>query len=345
MNQEPLNTPKPNKARAALRLVSTKDMSRDEWLDVRKRGIGGSDAAAAVGISPYKSPLELWMEKTGRDGDMPKPDPHDEDSPVFWGNILEPIVAELYAKRTGNKVRRVRSILQHPDNDKAFMLANLDYAVSGSLEVQILECKTAGEWGSKHWRDGVPDYIQCQVQHQLAVTGKQVADVAVLLCGQKLEIFRVERDEEVIERLIELERHFWWHVENDIPPATDGSESSAKALNYLFPRETLDTINFTDDAELSGKFAELVSVRNDIESLTEYEDTLKQAIQQQMGDYGKAVFATGHVTWKRSKDSITLDTATLLKDQPELLARYPQTKAGSRRFLIRALPTPDSTLH
>lgn len=109
---EQLNTPK---TRPALRLASTKDMSRDEWLDVRKRGIGGSDAAAAVGISPWKSPLELWMEKTGRDGDIPKPDPNDEDSPLFWGSLLEPLVAELYSRRTGNKVRRVRSVLQHPD--------------------------------------------------------------------------------------------------------------------------------------------------------------------------------------------------------------------------------------
>jgi predicted phage-related endonuclease len=90
------------------------------------------------------------MIKTGRDSDMPKIDPNDESTPMYWGTILEPIVAQHYTKRTGNKVRRINSVLQHPDPDKHWMLANLDYTVVGSDEVQILECKTAGEFGSKH---------------------------------------------------------------------------------------------------------------------------------------------------------------------------------------------------
>lgn len=111
MKQEPLNTPKP---RAALRLVSTKGMSREEWLMHRKQGIGASEAAAAVGLNPYLSPLELWMIKTGRDADMPKDKPDDDRSPLFWGNVLEPVVAECYSRRTGNKVRKVNAVLQHP---------------------------------------------------------------------------------------------------------------------------------------------------------------------------------------------------------------------------------------
>ncbi len=79
--------------RPALRLVGTKQLSREAWLAVRKDGIGSSDAAAAVGLNPYKSQLELWLEKTGRDAGLPKSDPHDEESATYWGNILEPIVA------------------------------------------------------------------------------------------------------------------------------------------------------------------------------------------------------------------------------------------------------------
>jgi putative phage-type endonuclease len=115
--------------KAALRLVSTKSMSRDDWLRIRRNGIGASDADAAIGLSPYQSPLELWMVETGQDATLPKPDPDDQGSPVYWGNVLEPIVAEHYSKRTGRKVRRVNSVLQHPDPNKAWMLANLDYAV------------------------------------------------------------------------------------------------------------------------------------------------------------------------------------------------------------------------
>jgi predicted phage-related endonuclease len=100
-------------------------------------------------------------------------------------------------------------VLQHPDPDKHFMLANLDYAVVGNPEVQILECKTAGEHGAKLWREGVPLYVLCQVQHQLAVTGKQAAHVCVLLCGHETKIFKVTRSESVITHIIQAERQFW----------------------------------------------------------------------------------------------------------------------------------------
>ena len=190
------------RSRPALRLVDTKALPREDWLEVRKQGIGSSDAAAAVGLNPYKSQLELWLEKTGRDENLPKVDPHDEDSPMYWGNILEPIVAAHYTKRTGNRVRRINAVLQHPDSALPWMLANIDREVTGAPDVQILECKTAGVNGARLWKDGVPEYVQLQVHHQLAVTGKQAADVAVLLGGQRLEIHRIERDERLIARLI-----------------------------------------------------------------------------------------------------------------------------------------------
>ena len=128
-------------SRPALRLVSTKGMNREQWLKVRKQGIGASDAAAAVGLNPYQSPLELWMIKTGRDGLLPAPDPDDIHTPLYWGNLLEPKVAEAYAKATGNKVRRVNAVLQHPDADKSWMLANLDYSVVGNPEIGRASCR------------------------------------------------------------------------------------------------------------------------------------------------------------------------------------------------------------
>lgn len=184
--------------RPALRLVKTNTLSRDEWLEVRKHGIGSSDAAAAVGLNPYKSQLQLWMEKTGRDADLPQPDPDDTTSPVYWGTLLEPIVAASYTKQTGRRVRKVNAVLQHPE--RPWMLANIDREVIGAGDVQILECKTAGEFGARLWKDGVPEYVQLQVQHQLAVTGKQAADVAVLICGQQLQVHRIQRDDDRASR-------------------------------------------------------------------------------------------------------------------------------------------------
>jgi putative phage-type endonuclease len=320
--------------RPALRLVSTKDLSRADWLNVRKGGIGSSDAAAAVGLNPYQSQLELWMIKTGRDGGLPKIDPSDETSPMYWGSLLEPIVAAHYTKHSGNRVRRVNAVLQHPDQDKAWMLANLDYTVVGTNDVQILECKTAGEFGARLWRDGVPEYVILQVQHQLAVTNKTVADVCVLVCGQEIRIHRIERDDALITRLIELERQFWRYVETDTPPPADGSDSAATALQCLYPHDRGNTLDLTDDRDMSSAFADLISVRDDIAIREKVEAELKQRIQQRMGDASRAKFETGDVLWKRSKDGFGLDVTTLLKEQPDLLSTYPLVRPGSRRFLV-----------
>ena len=123
--------------------------------------------------------------KTGRDSGLPKSDVNDEESPTYWGNILESIVARHYTQRTSNRVRRINAVLQHPDAKLDWMLANVDREVIGAEDVQILECKTAGINGARLWKEGVPVYVQLQVMHQLAVTGKQAADVAVLLGGQR----------------------------------------------------------------------------------------------------------------------------------------------------------------
>ena len=319
------------KKNAALRLVDTRTLDRQQWLTVRQGGIGSSDAAAAVGLCPYKSQLELWMEKTGR---TPAEDaPPGMDDPRYWGTLLEPYVAVAYSQQTDRKVRKVNAVLQHPSFP--YMLANLDREVVGCPDVQILECKTAGEWGSKLWRDGVPEYIQLQVQHQLAVTNQQAADVAVLLCGQRLEIHRIERDEEVIARLMVLEARFWQYVTTDIEPPADGSESAGKALRQLYPGGG-NTLDFCENRELSDSFAELVALKDELEVRGKHAEQLKQTLQQAMGDAARAVFATGEVTYKRAQDGTSLDTKRLTQDHPDLVARYSVPKPGSRRFLISA---------
>ena len=134
-------TTKPNKP---TRLVDTKRLSYEQWLDVRKQGIGSSDAPTVCGVNPYMSQLELWLIKTGRI--EPAKVSTDGYAPLYWGKQLEPLVAKYYTTKTGNKVRRVNAVLQHPEHK--FMLANLDYAVSNP-EVGVLEIKTAGVHGAK----------------------------------------------------------------------------------------------------------------------------------------------------------------------------------------------------
>ena len=319
------------KKNAALRLVDTRTLDRLQWLSVRQGGIGSSDAAAAVGLCPDKSQLELWMEKTGR---TPKEEaPPGMEDPRYWGTLLEPYVAVAYSQQTDRKVRKVNAVLQHPSCP--YMLANLDREVVGCPDVQILECKTAGEWGSKLWRGGVPEYVQLQVQHQLAVTNHQAADVAVLLCGQRLEIHRIERDDEVIARLVVLEARFWQYVTTDTEPPADGSESAGKALRQLYPGGG-NTLDFCEDRGLSDTFSQLVTLREELDVRVKEGEHLKQTLQQAMGDAARAVFATGEVTFKRAQDGTSLDTKRLAQDHPDLVAQYSVTKPGARRFLISA---------
>lgn len=310
----------------AVRLVSTKDMSREKWLEVRNGGIGSSDAAAAVGLSPYKSPLALWLEKTNRK----PPEDISEKEAVFWGSTLEPILAAVYQQRTGNKVRRVNAVLQHPT--QSFMLANLDRSVGYD---GILEIKTASYHSAPLWEETVPEAYQCQVLHQLAVTGKAWADVAVLIGGQDFRIYRIERDEEKIFALIDLETGFWQCVTDDVPPDADGSESSAQALNWLYPQDSGETIDCTDSDQLNRLFGELLDMKRRREQLEFLEATHKQTIQSAMGNATTALFVGGKVSWKKPKDSQGIDLKRLLADNPALAAQYAISTPGTRRFLMQ----------
>ena len=176
--------------------------------------------------------------------------------------------------------------------------------------------------------------MQLQVQHQLAVTGKHAADVAVLLGGQELQVFRIERDDELIGKLIALEREFWGYVERDQQPPADGSDSADAALRALYPRDSGAILNLKDDLVMNAVFSDLLAVREVLEVNTALEAQLKQAIQQRMGNASLVVFESGEVSFKRSKDGTTLDAARLRLDKPEIAQVYTVPKPGSRRFLV-----------
>ena len=215
------------------------------------------------------------------------------------------------------------------------MLANLDYSVVGDADVQILECKTAGEHGAKLWRDGVPLYVLCQVQHQLAVTGKKAAHICVLICGHETRIFKVTRSESVIQHIVNAERYFWECVEKDTPPEADASKSAAKALQLLYPEHIpLSTKDLSEDEQANQQFEQLIRVRNQVEKSQEQFNLLKHQLQAKIQEAERATFKAGSVTWKKAKDSISLDSKALLKLHPEMLSQFPQSKQGSRRFNI-----------
>lgn len=313
----------------AIRLASTTNMLRDEWLAIRSKGIGSSDAAAAIGLSSYKCSLSLWLEKTGRH----QPEDLSNKEAVVWGTVLEPVLAKMYAERTGRKVRRVNAVLQHPDYP--FMLANLDREVVTDTGTGILEIKTAGYYSMQLWEDGVPVAYQCQVLHQLAVTGHAWADVAVLLGGQEFRIYRIERDDDKIADLIQREAQFWSCVTEDLQPEPDGSADAARALLSLFPADNGQTLDFTESGEFNNLFAELLKIRHSKEDIEQQESALKHRIQAALGSATAAIFQQGKVTWRKAKDRLAPDIDKLSQEHPELLQQYAKAIPGTRRFTIQ----------
>ncbi len=313
----------------AIRLASTTQLSREEWLQIRSTGIGSSDAAAAIGLSSYKCSLSLWLEKTGR---QPPEDLSNKEA-VVWGTVLEPVLAKMYAERTGRKVRRVNAVLQHPEYP--FMLANLDREVITESGSGVLEIKTAGFYSAQQWDDGVPVAYQCQVLHQLAVTGHVWADVAVLIAGQEFRIYRIERDDDKIADLIQREAQFWSWVTNDQQPDPDGSYDAQQALLSLFPTDNGQTLDFSESGPFNDLFAELLILRHRKEEIEQQESTLKHRIQAALGSATAAIFQQGKVTWRKAKDRLVPDLDRLSLEHPELLQQYAKAVPGARRFIIQ----------
>lgn len=228
-------------------LASTRGISREQWLELRQCGIGGSDAPVVCGVSPYRTPLELWMEKTGEAVTITG----DDTSPaMYWGTMLEDVVAREFGMRHPElMIRRRNAILQHPDHP--WMLANIDRGIidtvngNGVLEVKTGSAYRAGEWDG----DQVPDHYMLQVMHYLAVTGLQYAYLAVLLGGQNYLERRVDRDDALIADLIAIEQDFWRLVETRTPPPLDGTPASSAFLKRKYPEGNGESIDLPDEAD------------------------------------------------------------------------------------------------
>lgn len=306
-------------------LAPTIEMSRREWLKQRRKGIGGSDAAAIVGMNKWKSPVEVYLEKIGE-----APEVDEMSEAAYFGILLEDVVAKEFTERTGLRVRRRNAILQHPEH--SFMLANVDRLIVG--ERVGLECKTASEYMKDEWKgEEVPAPYLIQCQHYMAVTGYDAWWIAVLIGGNKFVYKKIERDEELIDYLIDIEKHFWEnHVEKRIPPAFDGSDASSDLLKVLYPEaETESEIELPEEADkLIEQWQQAKEDENEaIERRKEAENRLKGMLGKfEIGNAGDRI-----VTWK-SYTSNHFDSKRFAKDYPELYAQYLKT-SSYRKFGIK----------
>ena len=307
-------------------LVSTKNMSKSNWLKWRSKGLGGSDAACICGINKYKSPVELWMEKTGQIK------PKESGEAAYWGTILEPIVRKEFSLRSNLKVKIIKSMLQHSKYD--FMLANLDgVVIDPECGECIFEAKTASIFKSDQWDDdNIPQEYMLQIQHYMAVTGYNKTYIAVLIGGNQFKYKVVERDDELINMLIKLEEDFWEHVVTNTPPPMDGSEASKELLNKLYPLSNAKTqiilpdesINLINQYELS---------KDKEKEACEMKEEAANKLKIMLGDFECGNSNDRTVLWK-SYESEKLDTKKLKEEQPDIYSRY-ITKSQLRRFSIK----------
>jgi len=288
-------------------------MLTEKQLIERKRGIGGSDAAAVIGLNPYKTPLTVYLEKRG---EIESPDLSDNDA-VHFGNVLEDIIAQEYARRTGNKVRKVNRMLQHRKHE--FMLANVDRLVTG--QGKVLECKTAGAHMRDHWgesgSDEVPEPYLIQVTHYMLVTGFSQADLAVLIGGRDFRIYHLQLDTELGRMLIEAEADFWRRVVEGDPP----EPMTLADVNHRYRIDRTDSVTATPDiAEAAHDLAELKAWLS--EAVKRKED-LELTIKKAMGDAGVLVDAYGGqlATWK-AQTSRRLDSKAAQAALGQELAPY-----------------------
>ena len=305
-----------------IKIASTKDMDRDEWLKLRKQGIGGSDASVILGMNPWKSPMDLWLDKTGEF------DEDNDNEAMYFGRALEDFVAKEFTLRTGLKVRRKNSMLRHADHP--WMLANVDRMVVG--EDSGLEAKTASIYSLDVWKEGVPEHYYPQVQHYMAVTGLKFWYVAALVGGQHFFIHKIFRNEDFITELIEKEEAFWKLVTEGTPPPMDGSEACSKLLNSLYPEGEKDKeVQLPLDAALLIRQYEEGKEEEDLAKTKK--DEAANKLKEMLGDSERGFVHDRKVSWTNVSTK-RFDSKRFEKEHPDLHGQY-LNESLSRRFSIK----------
>lgn len=291
---------------------STAEMTHQEWLEDRRKGMGGSDVATVLGLNKYKSVYQLWLEKTGQVEVTSA-----QSEAAYWGNTLEEVVAEEFSKRTGKKVRKRNQVFEHQKYH--FLRANIDRDVVG--ENAVLECKTANQYLANEWdEDEIPIQYICQVQHYMNVLNLDYVYFAVLIGGQKFIWKKMERDQELIDMITEKLVEFWTeNVEKGIEPAIDGLKATSDFLTqrYLDTEDNQTELNAAFDENIAN-LARLKSDRKIIdENITLLENKLKQALGKSDATIG--ITPNNIVSWKKTQ-SKRLDKKKLAEKYPDIAA-------------------------
>lgn len=299
-------------------------LNREEWLAERQKSIGGSDAAAIVGLNSYVTPYTVWADKTGR---LP---PKEDNEAMRQGRDLEQYVAERFTEATGKRVRRRTDMMHNPAYP--FAHANIDRAVVG--ERAGLECKTTSIMNLKKFKNGdFPEHYYVQCVHYLAVTGWDRWYLAVLVLNQGFYWYTIERDEDEIAALMTAEREFWnTYIIPDMPPLLDGRVPTSQAIQEIY------NLPDPDDEEkplYCGNVLEnYFALKQQIDALEMEKRKCEQIIQQELGESISGLCAGYKITWKPQQRR-TFQADALAKDHPEISMEGYYKITSSRRFTIK----------
>ena len=288
-----------------IKRISTKGMSREEWLMRRRKTIGGADAAGIVGLSRWASPFSVWADKTGRAAEK------EDNEAMRQGRDLEDYVARRWMEDTGKRVYRLPAMLYHPQYP--FAHADVDRMVTG--ENAGLECKTTFSLDLKQF-NGVEFPVQYYAQcvHYLAVTGADRWYLAILAYGRGFFTFVLERDQAEIDALMTAEADFWKLVEQDTPPDADGSEATSAALRELYP------ISEHIAADLFGRdtvLKEYMRLKEDKKTLDTRLGEIENTIKADMGEAESGFCGLFHISWK-SQTRQSFQAKEFAKDHPNI---------------------------
>lgn len=279
-------------------LVETEGLSHAEWLTYRRNGIGGSDIAAICGLSKWRTPIHVYLEKLGEA-------PVEQKSEAAeWGTRLEPLIADKFASEHPEwAITEKKVIYCHPEHRWA--LGNLDRMIICPKHGRgILEIKTASEYLRHEWDEGnIPDYYYVQLQWYLFVTGLDWGYFATLIGGNKYREYELFRDDELIRQLVRLAGDFWhgYVLERKCPPV-DGSEACKTLLNRLYPEGQNST---TLPPEETERIETYLSLKSQLKQLEESIAGIENHFKSLLGSHEIGIAGTYKVKWEnRSRTGV-----------------------------------------
>lgn len=300
-----------------------------EWHELRSKGLGGSDIGTVLGFNPYKSPYQLWLEKTG----VLVPEDISDKVAIQIGNELEDLVARMFTQETGLKVQKDNKTYFHQKHP--FLLANIDRKIIG--EKTLLECKTTSAYNEGNWDgDEVPASYLLQVQHYLNVLDYDKAYIAVLIGNHKFLWKEIKRDDDLIAAYTEQAAKFWQeNIRKFIPPEIDGSTATKEAIDQLYSDVTeRETALPKAQIELIDSLTDIKRDLKTLESMkTEKENQLKNFLGQE--DAQVAISEEYKVTW-RNQTQRRVDSKRLKEEQAELYEDYSK-ETSFKKLLIKEL--------